>query len=655
MGLRLRRLGKPGQSSNTAEAFELVGLWLHRRTAMRVLISVSSALARSTPPGSDIVRTRSARPAPPEPRLRAVDSRCAFSTSCFVSGVVMTASDGDLGRLVTARPLVLVGGLAANLLSLATPLAVLVLFERSISPGAVGTTAAVALALAGALALEQATRLAMIGLLAAHGAALERRAGRIVVDRLLSGDGREEAGVHLGRIDAAARLRDLRSGDTALMLLDAPFAVLFLLILNHLAPSAALTVAVMAALAFALAAIPRAAAERLRGANEEREARRYSFLGEMLSNIETVRALNLAPFMARRYERLLRAGSAGAAAEREMTWRGQAAGTTVAQATPLVVACVCALEVTRGALEIGPMIAAIMLSARAMQPLVRLDAAVADAREARQREKALRALVPDAPAARPRPAPGPIRSLALSRVVSAQTIGGAPILDGVDIIIETGECVAVSGASGSGKSLLLRLLSGDVAPASGEAMANGAPLSAWDRDAIRGRIALIETRPRLVAGTLLENMTRFRTDRHGAEAMRLAEELGIADFLDRHPVGVNLRCAGGGANGLPRSVAQRVPLIGALVGRPDVILFDEANSQLDHDGDARLLACLQRLRGECAIVMVTQRPSWTAIADRRLRIDQRRLASADVAGGAEGAGAGGVGVPLSASGAGRAR
>ena len=71
---------------------------------------------------------------------------------------------------------------------------------------------------------------------------------------------------------------------------------------------------------------------------------------------------------------------------------------------------------------------------------------------------------------------------------------------------------------------------------------------------------------------------------------------------------------------LPQSVIERVAVVRALVARPRVILFDDAAAAQDREGELRMRELLARRKPDCAILMVTDRPEWLAMADRRLRI-----------------------------------
>lgn len=80
---------------------------------------------------------------------------------------------------------------------------------------------------------------------------------------------------------------------------------------------------------------------------------------------------------------------------------------------------------------------------------------------------------------------------------------------------------------------------------------------------------------------------------------------------------------------MPTSVAERVPLVGALVGQPDLVLFDEANANLDMEGDACLKDYIASLKGQAAVILVTQRPSYVALADRHYLLADGHLSEVD--------------------------
>lgn len=522
---------------------------------------------------------------------------------------------------------VILGALTANSLSLALPLGTLVLFDAVVSTGSMQSLYALALGIALALVLEVVTRAALGDILSRKGAMFERRANAILIRRLFDDSaaaGPEEAGVHIERAESAARLREMRYGDAATTLLDAPYAVVFVGFLWILSPLIATVVIGMATLALVLSRVHRIGLEKLQAQNSEHASRRYSFIVESLSNIESVKSMNLEDLMKRRYDRLLRVSAALSAEETARVQAAQGAAGAVAQAAPLVVAAVGAVEVISNQLGAGAFAAAILLSGRVLQPVLKLDAALVAGPDARRRERLLKDLAAQQTPMGHRPSPPLLQSLRLERA-SVGDRNGATVLRNVNLSIRRGECIAVSGSSGSGKSLLLKMLMGWVRPTEGELLINGTPAEDWDTEQLRERIAYMPSQPRLIAGTVMDNMTRFQPRVYAGAAMRIANELGIDGYFAQHPVGMSLPCGSGAIHGLPRSVEQRVPLVGALVADPEVILFDEANGMLDHEGDRLVLDALKRRRAHTAIVLITHRPAYLEMADRCYRIEDGRL------------------------------
>lgn len=521
---------------------------------------------------------------------------------------------------------VALGALTANLLALAMPIITLQLFDRVVGSGGLASLYALSLGLAVVVALEACTRIGMVWLMGLHSLDFERRSVDVIFSRLFDSEGaREEAGIHLERLEAAGKLRDLRYGDPATAMIDGPFCLIFLAFLWVLSPVIAATVAGLGLLALLLSRHHRRGLDEIRIEADSRQARRYSFILETLRNIEAIKAMRVESFMIRRYERLLRSNAAATASVTALEQRAQGAAGAVAQVTPLAVAGVGALEVLAQNLTFGALAASILLAGRIMQPLMKLDAAFSAAADATRRKTELDALSVRADRARRRKAAqshDPIRSLRLEDVTAAFTETAPAVFEQMNFSISAGECIAVRGDSGSGKTLLLHLLMGWVDPRRGRLRINDARPLGRSSDAAR---AYLPTRPSLIDGTVLENMTRFQPERYAAEALELAEELGIKQYFGLHPKGLSLACGGGAAHGLPRSVEQRIPFIGALVGRPDVLLFDEANSLMDLQSDALLLECLRRRKGRFAMVLVTQRPSYMALADQVFRIEERRL------------------------------
>jgi ABC-type methionine transport system ATPase subunit len=171
--------------------------------------------------------------------------------------------------------------------------------------------------------------------------------------------------------------------------------------------------------------------------------------------------------------------------------------------------------------------------------------------------------------------------------------GGTAILDGISLALEAGAIIAIVGASGSGKSHLLRVVNRLTEASGGSIAVLGRPIEAWSPQDLRRRVGWVPQRPVLSAGSAAEIVDTAARRRGPA-----LEVAGIDAALERRA----LEQLSGGER-------QRVAIARALVCDPDVLLLDEPTSSLDGDAAARLLERLlawAEQRG-CALAVVTHR------------------------------------------------
>lgn len=163
-----------------------------------------------------------------------------------------------------------------------------------------------------------------------------------------------------------------------------------------------------------------------------------------------------------------------------------------------------------------------------------------------------------------------------------------------DLTVQRGHCVAITGASGSGKSVFLRLVA-DLDPATGTVVLDGIDRGSVPAPVWRGRVCLVPAQ----AGWWSERVTDHLPTARLAAASRLSADLHLPDDILQRRV---LRLSSG--------ERQRLALIRALVGDPAVLLLDEPTASLDSDGVAAVEAVLrQRMANGTTIVLVTHDPA----------------------------------------------
>ncbi len=209
------------------------------------------------------------------------------------------------------------------------------------------------------------------------------------------------------------------------------------------------------------------------------------------------------------------------------------------------------------------------------------------------------------------------RGPAIECVAVHKRFGDVEVLSGVDLVVEQGEMVALSGPSGGGKSTLLHLLAALDRPTSGRIVVSGHDLASlravnkYRRHEVGIVFQLHNLLPHMTAGRNVE-LAMFGTGLSAQERMvrsaELLEQLDLSHRIDRSP------------NRLSGGERQRVAIARAIANQPRVLLADEPTGNLDPGSADSVIALFERLRrqGDMSVVLVTHDPLMAARADRRL-------------------------------------
>lgn len=280
-----------------------------------------------------------------------------------------------------------------------------------------------------------------------------------------------------------------------------------------------------------------------------------------------------------------------------------------------------ALLVLRHEVSAGAMIAASILTGRALAPVDQLLAHWPLLVRARQGRKALAALLgqtPPAPQRLPLPKPAPhLRLSGLSVTLAGEA---KPSLQGLDAEILPGQALAVIGASGSGKTTLARCLTGTLPLSPKMALLGGAPLAAYGEDLGR-YIGYLPQRVQLFDGTIAENIARMALSRDPAKIIAAADRAGLHQTILALPEGYETLIFAR-APQLSGGQIQRLALARALYDDPVLVVLDEPDSNLDHDGSEALSRAVRRLKAEGKIVIImAHRPATIRDCDLVLLLE----------------------------------
>jgi ATP-binding cassette subfamily B protein RaxB len=188
----------------------------------------------------------------------------------------------------------------------------------------------------------------------------------------------------------------------------------------------------------------------------------------------------------------------------------------------------------------------------------------------------------------------------------------------VNLEIATGQFVAFVGASGQGKTTLMKVVSGLYPASSGEVRIDGRPLSFWGPQKVRRSIGMVLQDDELLSGTIIENVTLFDENPDVEWAWKCLKSAAVDDEVAAMPMSIDTFVGDMGA-ALSGGQKQRVLLARALYRRPKILILDEATSHLDRENERTVSDALDKLA--ITRLVVAHRRETIARADKIVSLE----------------------------------
>lgn len=195
------------------------------------------------------------------------------------------------------------------------------------------------------------------------------------------------------------------------------------------------------------------------------------------------------------------------------------------------------------------------------------------------------------------------------------------ILDGVNLVIEPGEHVAIIGPSGGGKSTLVKIMLGLLEPESGEVLVDDIPLKQFGHFNCREQVGAVLQGDHLFAGSLADNIALFDDAPDMERILTSAAAATIHDDIAQMPMGYETLTGDMGSS-LSGGQKQRVLLARALYRQPRMLVMDEGTSHLDNDIEQRVLALLDQIN--ITRIVIAHRSAAIASASKRILVAKGR-------------------------------
>ena len=193
--------------------------------------------------------------------------------------------------------------------------------------------------------------------------------------------------------------------------------------------------------------------------------------------------------------------------------------------------------------------------------------------------------------------------------------GEEDVLCNFSLEVKKGECVAITGASGCGKTTLSKLLLGLYPLGEGDIRVNGMSMRECDLASLRRQITYVPQEPYLFQGSIAENIRMGRPEATEEEIEEAAKQAHAHEFIMEFPEGYDTT-VGERGNNLSGGQRQRIAIARAILKDTSIILLDEATTALDNESEQAVNEALRNLQGQKTILMIAHRPSTIELADR---------------------------------------
>lgn len=528
---------------------------------------------------------------------------------------------------------ILIGSVAINLFALAMPLFVLNVYDRVVPNQATETLWVLAGGVFIVLCFDLALRLmrsSFVDLAASRAdvklssSIMAKTLGLRLEDRPVS------TGSFTSTLQSFESIRAFIGSATILGIVDLPFVLLFAAIIALINPWLVLPVlaGVLFVLLYALAA--QGKLHELSQTTWEVGAQRNALLVESVSQLENVKALRAESRIQRHWEKATAFLSRTSAQLRLVSTSVSNVAQWAQHSVAVCVIIVGVYQIIEGNLSQGGLIAAYMLSSRAMAPISQAAALLA---QYHQSSTALDSLnqVMDKRVERHEgkvyvEKPSIAGSLLLEKVTFRYPNEERDALRDVSISIKAGEKVALLGRIGCGKSSLNKLVLGFYQPTAGAVLLDGIDIRQIDPIQLRRHIGYVPQDVSLFSGSLRENIVAGggseRID--DEELLKALDIAGLQSLVNSHPHGVDLQ-VGERGQALSGGQKQSVAIARALVHDPAILLLDEPTSSMDNASEEAFKTNLSNVAQGKTMLVVTHRTSLLSLVDRIIVMDAGKV------------------------------
>jgi HlyB family type I secretion system ABC transporter len=428
------------------------------------------------------------------------------------------------------------------------------------------------------------------------------------------------------RINELENIRQFLTGTALTLVLDAVFSVIYIVVMLFYSWLLTLVALATVPLFVLLAVVASPLIRNQLRVKAERNAETQSYLVEVLSGIQTVKAQNME--LRGRWQwqqRYARYVSAGFKTVLTSTTAGSASN-FLNQVSGLLVLWVGAYLVLDQKMTLGQLIAFRIIAGYVTGPLLRLAQSWQSFQEVGLSIERLSDIVDAAPEANELdrqniPMPPIVGHVRFDEVLFRFGTSGPYQLNGVNLEFEAGSFVGIVGQSGSGKSTAMKLLPRLYDLESGRIVIDGYDISKVELYSLRQQVGIVPQDTLLFDGTVQENIALTCPNASADEIIYAAKVAAAHEFIMGLPNGYNTR-VGERGSALSGGQRQRIAIARTVLQNPNLLILDEATSALDYDSERQVCLNLAEVFQDRTVFFITHRLSTIKNADVILLMDK---------------------------------
>ena len=442
------------------------------------------------------------------------------------------------------------------------------------------------------------------------------------------------AGSYANNLREFESVREFMTSASLLVLVDLPFLLLFITVIFIVGGKLAIVPAIIIPIVIIVGFIVQRPLSRYINESMKESSQRQGLAVEALEGIETLKTNNATGWAQQRWDTYTAKTSASSIKVKDTANFMINFSVAMQQLNTVFLVLFGTYlihnENTAERITMGALIAAVILSGRALSPLAQVAGLATRFQQAKLALEGLNNIIER-----------PIERVPERKYISPSNIqgnitfentcfqyqeDGKPAVSNLNLQIRAGEKIGILGRIGSGKSTMLKLASGLYDGSTGNIMLDNIDMRQIDPNFLRSQILLLGQSPRLFLGTLRENMDLARSDGYSSdqELLEALQRFGLDKIIRSHPKGLDMPLGEDGL-GLSGGQKQIIALARMTLRNPRIVLLDEPTTGLDQATERMSLQAISQWAQDKTLLVVTHRPQVLQIVNRIIVMDEGKV------------------------------